>query len=545
MGILTLLIVLPLGALALLAMVPETWTRVFRWTTLGVTLVQLVVVLAGLLPVLMHPAAGESGFVLQEQADWITLDMGSAGLMKATWLLAVDGMGGLLILLTVLILPIAVISSFEITQSVKGYFLLFLLLDASLIGVFCALDFLLFYIFYELMLLPMFFLIGIWGGARREYASVKFFLYTLVGSVFMLLVMVGLMFSFTDPVATAAAGHPVHTLSMLDMMQTGPEGWPSNLISGSFFDAGRTLLGLNARLLAFLVLFIGFAIKIPAVPLHTWLPDAHVEAPTPVSVILAGILLKVGGYGMVRICMGLFPEGMIVYSPWIAGAGILAIVYGAMVSMAQQDYKRLVAYSSVSHMGYVLLGLGALQVTGLTGAVYQLFTHGITSAMLFILVGVLYVRVHDRHLPNFSGLWDLMPRYAFFTLVGFFASMGLPGLCSFVSELLVFMGVLGSSIPLGWILVALSGIVWSAVYFLRAFRQLFFGTFDAGHTSTWRPLLTDLTLREYVMLVPLAVLAVGLGVWPGPVLDMIDDSLAHMLHQSLTTGHRFLSAPIP
>jgi NADH-quinone oxidoreductase subunit M len=281
------------------------------------------------------------------------------------------------------------------------------------------------------------------------------------------------------------------------------------------------LLGMDARLLGFVVLFLAFAIKLPAIPLHTWLPDAHVEAPTAISVILAGIVLKVGGYGMARLCYGIFPDAATQLHFWIAGAGLVSILYGSLVAMGQKDLKRLVAYSSVAHMGYVMLGLGSLTAAGISGAYFQMIAHGLVSALLFLLVGVLYDRVHDREISHFRGLWDLMPRYSVVVMLAFFASLGLPGLCMFVPELLVYTGVLQSDLPLWLPALAVLGILLGAAYYLRTYRQMFFGVFDEGHTSTWRGLLTDLRPREYLMILPLVALIVVLGLLPGLVLDFL------------------------
>ncbi|MEO0900116.1 MAG: NADH-quinone oxidoreductase subunit M [Bacteroidota bacterium] len=541
MPYLSILIWVPLLGIVALALLPKGSKGAFRWISLGITLFQLVWTLIAILPAYLDASILPDAAYLKEQLPWIQFSLGSLGEVSIQYLLGVDGMAISLILLTVIVMPIAVLSSWNITKRVKAYFMLLLLLDLSLLGVFTALDFFLFYLFYEFMLLPMFFLIGIWGGIRKEYAALKFFIYTLVGSVFMLLVMIGLLFSFVEP-ESSANGQPVYTLNMLYMMEASMGQLP-HVVQASVFDVGQVMLGVNSRLLAFAVLFIGFAIKLPMVPFHTWLPDAHVEAPTPVSVILAGIVLKVGAYGMIRICLGIFPDGAFYFQNWIAWLGVVSIIYGAMVAMAQTDLKRLVAYSSVSHMGFVLLGISSLTVVGLNGAVYQLFTHGLISSMLFLLVGVIYDRVHDREIANFRGLWNLMPRYAFFTIVGFFASLGLPGLAAFVSELLVFMGgftaAFNGDLSLWVPILSTLGILLGAVYYLRTYRSMFFGTFDEHMTSNWKEKLTDLHIREYLMLTPLALLIILLGLWPSLVLDLFQIDVSRMAQEIFVAGKDF------
>lgn len=534
MGLLSSLIFLPVIGMLIIA----AWQgdkKLFRWVTLLVTLTQLGLALGMVLPQFLAAQAASvadvthpGDFLLQEYAPWIQVDLGTLGSLQIDYLLALDGMSLMLVILTGIVLVAATIGSWNIEKSPRGYFLLFLLLDLSTMGVFCAADFFLFYLFYEFMLLPMFFLIGLWGGKRREYAALKFFLYTLFGSVFMLLIMVGLLFSFQNP-DLSIEGQTVYTLNFFHMMATDAAGVPLNLIPGSMFDYGQELLGFDARLLAFAVLFVGFAIKIPIVPVHTWLPDAHVEAPTGISVILAGVLLKVGAYGVLRICYGFFPEGAMYFSTTIGGLGVISILFGGFVAMAQRDFKRMVAYSSVSHMGFVLLGFASLEAAGISGAMYQMFTHGIISAMLFLLVGVLYDRVQDRNIDHFRGLFTLMPRYAFHTLVAFFASLGLPGFAAFVSEALVFMGSFQSEVSSGalprWMsMVAVLGIILGAVYYLRAYKQMFFGTFDEEKTSSWKPKLTDLTIREYLVLTPLGIMIFLFGIYPSLMLDLFDQT---------------------
>lgn len=519
MGLLSLLIGLPLLGMVLTMFIPGKSGFLAKWITLGVSLVQAVVFFAAILPA-YFAEEGTEAYRLVEQLQWLCLDLGDMGYLNIEYHLGLDGLGLAMVMLSVIIFPIAAVSSFKIEKRPKAYFSLFLLLNASVIGVFMALDFFLFYIFYELMLLPMFFLIGLWGGARREYAAIKFFLYTLFGSVFMLLIMVGLAFSVTDPELGGMLGKDVHTFDMLHMMDA------ANYVPDSIFYFDGTLLGMGSRNLAFLVLFIGFAIKIPAIPVHTWLPDAHVEAPTPVSVILAALLLKVGGYGILRICYGIFPEAGINYASFVAILGMVSILYGALVAMSQKDLKSLIAYSSISHMGFVLLGIASLDSTGVNGAVFQMFNHGIISAALFLLVGVLYDRTHDRQIENYRGLWGKMPRYTVFVIITFFASLGLPGLNGFVSEMLVFFGAFANQGHFGQWVAGLSvlGILLGAVYYLRTFRQMFFGKFQYDGPGQAED-LKDLDKREFSMLIPLTVLMIGLGLLPFLVLDTFDESV--------------------
>ncbi|HVV55456.1 MAG TPA: NADH-quinone oxidoreductase subunit M, partial [Mucilaginibacter sp.] len=417
------------------------------------------------------------------------------------------------------------LASWEIQSNLKGFFSLFLLLNTAVIGVFCALDFFLFYIFYELMLLPLYFLIGMWGGARREYAAIKFFLYTLFGSVFMLLVMVGLYLSVKDPVT----GN--HTFNIVQMMN------PSNYEPGSVFSvlAHRTILGMPARTVGFVVIFIAFAIKVPVVPLHTWLPDAHVEAPTPVSIILAGVLLKVGGYGIIRICLGIFPEIVSSGAYWLGLLGVISILYGGLNALAQRDLKRLIAYSSVSHMGFVLLAVASQTAEGISGAIMQMVSHGFLSAMLFFLVGVVYNRVHDRDIYNFRGLGSLMPKYTAFIMIAFFASLGLPGFSAFMGEAFSLFGAFKSSsvggvLPYWMAICGSAGILLSAAYFLWTLQRMFFGQLSLKGGDIWKTALTDLNLRETTALLVLTVLTLSLGIMPSLVFGKINDSVLGLIH---------------
>lgn len=529
MNILSLLIFTPLLFGLLIILLPSAWRFSFKYITLLATLIQLGL---SIFMYLQFKAGAEYAgvnsegtFQFVQKVHWINLNLGSLGKMQIDYFVGIDGLSIAMVIMSSVVMVIAALSSWEIKSNLKGFFSLFLLLNTAVIGVFCALDFFLFYIFYELMLLPLYFLIGMWGGARREYAAIKFFLYTLFGSVFMLLVMIGLYLSVKDP----ATGN--HTFNIIQMMN------PANYDGDSIFSvlAHKTLLGMPARTVGFVVLFIAFAIKVPVVPLHTWLPDAHVEAPTPVSIILAGILLKIGGYGIIRVCLGIFPEIAVSGAYWLGLLGVISIIYGALNALAQRDLKRLIAYSSVSHMGFVLLGIASLTPEGISGAVMQMVSHGFLSTMLFFLVGVVYNRVHDRDIYHFRGLGSLMPRYTTFVMIAFFASLGLPGFSAFVGEAFSLVGAFKSPSANGalpyWMAVCGSvGILLSAAYFLWTLQRMFFGSLTLKGGEIWKTALTDLNFREIASLFPLALLAFVLGVMPSLVFDKINDSVLALVH---------------
>lgn len=527
MGLLSLLIFLPLVAAIVILLLPATMRQNYKYIALGFTAIQFVL-LGWLYTQFDNTATGinqASGFQFIEQLSWIRLDLGSLGQLEIDYFLGVDGVSLPLLVLSSIVMLMAIGASWNITKSLKGYFALMMLLNAAVIGIFCALDFFLFYIFYEVMLLPLYFLIGIWGGANREYAAIKFFLYTLFGSVFMLLIIVGLYFSVTNPDTGA------HTFNMLHMMN------PSNYLDGSFFAYVNNyyeVLGIPARMLGFIVLFIAFAIKVPIVPLHTWLPDAHVEAPTPVSIILAGVLLKIGGYGIIRVCYSIFPDAAVDANWWLGLIGVVSIIYGALNALAQKDLKRMIAYSSVSHMGFVLLGVASLTAEGISGALFQMLSHGFLSAALFFLVGILYDRVHDRYIYNFRGLASHMPAYTGFVAVAFFASLGLPGFSAFIGEAFVIIGsfnaeTIGTGLP-RWMAIAGSiGILLSAAYFLWTLQRMFFGQTRFKGGQEWASALTDVSIRERIILFPTLALALLLGVMPSLVFDKMNATVLNLV----------------
>lgn len=509
--ILSLLTFLPVIGMIVTAFLPKENVKMIRMVTVAVTALQIVfaVILWMNFNTALAGINDPKSFQFIERIPWIRIaGLGVFGNVSIDYFMGIDGLSVTMVLLTALIAFVGAIASFSITKQHKGYFMMYLLLVTGMMGVFCALDFFLFYIFWELMLLPMYFLIGIWGGPRREYAAIKFFIYTLFGSVFMLLVMIGLYFSTVVP---GADGIAYHSFSILDMMN------PAHVSSGIFSE-----IGSSWRYIGYGALFLGFAIKIPMFPFHTWLPDAHVEAPTAISVILAGVLLKMGTYGILRICFGIFPEVAVATSQYMVIFGFINIVYGAFCAMAQKDLKKLIAYSSVSHMGYVLLGMAALNSQGMVGAIFQMFNHGTITAMLFLSVGVLYDRAHTRGLNEFGGLANKMPRYFALVVICYFASLGLPGMSGFISEAFVFLGAFQTW--QFWTILSTLGIILTAAYMLWALQRMFLGKLP----ERWEG-LTDINGRELVSLVPLAVIVIFLGIYPSPILDLMTTSVNQLV----------------
>ncbi len=456
--------------------------------------------------------ATNGSFQFMERAEWIP----SLGI---SYILGVDGLSLPMVALNALIAFLGVFVSWNIDRAVKGYFALFLLLDTGVMGVFLSLDFFLFYVFWEVMLLPMYFLIGMWGGPQREYAAIKFFLYTLFGSVLMLIALLALYFACGE------------TFDMQLMMERAP-----------FALDGVVWWGMSAIKVIWVLLFIGFAIKVPVFPFHTWLPLAHVEAPTAISVVLAGILLKLGVYGMLRINYTMLPDAVWWFAGALAFLGMINVIWGAMCALAQKDLKKMVAYSSINHMGYLLLGMAAVIAggsvngsnlmaaqAGMNGAVFQMFNHGTISAMLFILVGVIYEQAHHRDIEGFGGLASQMPIYTATVALAFFAGLGLPGLSGFVSEAMCFIG----AFPVFRTIVIIStiGILLNAAYFLWAFQRMFFGKLNEKYTN-----LVDINNRELFTVIPLLVITIFLGVYPRPFLDMIKETMNILIDQVVVVG---------
>jgi NADH-quinone oxidoreductase subunit M len=497
MGMISLVTFLPVFGALIVLLIPKQNEKAIKWFSAIITFIPLIIA-SYMWSQFNYTLTGinhEAQFQFVEHMKWIPA-------FNIEYFVGLDGLSFPMFWLTTLLSFLAIVASFGINKSVKGYFALFLLLETGMLGVFVALDFFLFYVFWEVMLLPMYFLIGIWGGPRREYAAIKFFLYTLLGSVLMLVVMLALYFNVQDPVTHG------HTFNMLHMMdQSNHKDW---------------LLGVDVRYWLYILLFIGFAIKVPVFPFHTWLPDAHVEAPTAISVILAGILLKMGTYGLLRISYPIFPDIAVKTAYALAILGVINILYGAFVAMAQKDLKKLVAYSSVSHMGFVLLGMAAFTDAGIHGALFQMFSHGMITAMLFLIVGVIYDRAHHRQIEGFGGLAVSMPVYAGVASLAFFAALGLPGMTGFIAEASVFIG----SFPVYRTLTIMAalGIVITASYVLWTLQRVFLGKLNPKYAD-----LPDINRRELFTLIPLGIMVILFGVYPMPIIHLMRSSLIHLI----------------
>ncbi len=483
--VLTALVFLPVVGAVVVGLVPRRRGELLLPVAFTASLLPLAV--AGYL--LWEFETGTAAFQFTERVLWYEP-------WGVSYSLGIDGISVLLVALTAFLVPISILASANVKNNLRGYLVSMLMLEAGLLGVFVALDLLLFFVFWEVMLVPMYFIIGIWGGERRVYAAVKFFLYTALGSALMLAGILALAL-----IAGDQTGSPTFDfLALLDI------------------DITRT-----AQFWLFGAFALSFAIKVPIFPLHTWLPDAHVEAPTAGSVLLAGVLLKMGVYGFLRFNLTLFPEATVDLVPVLATLAVIGIVYGAVVAIVQPDLKRLVAYSSVSHLGFVVLGIFALTNQGLQGGVIQSVNHGLTTGALFLLVGMIYERRHTRMIADYGGLARVMPVFAGFFLFTAFASIGLPGLNGFIGEFLVLVGSY-LSLPV-WSIVAAFGVVLAAIYLLWAYERMFTGPVDNPENEK----LTDLDLREKLILVPIAALIVFLGVYPKPALERVEASVTGIL----------------
>lgn len=495
--LLTTILFFPVLAALVILFIPGDQIKAIRWTALLASLVPL-----GLsIWLWLGFDATAAGFQFEEQYEWYAA-------INSTFHIGVDGLSLSMVLLTALLTPLAILASFNISDKVKAYMILFLLLETGMLGVFLALDLLIFFVFWEIGLVPMYFLINQWGSANRNYASLKFFIYTMAGSLGLLLAiqMLGVLFQTYDIVTLA-------------------ERW-------SGLEAS-TLLGLSTgtvKTVAFWAFVVAFAIKVPVWPFHTWLPDAHTEAPTAGSMILAGVLLKLGAYGFLRLVLPFYPEEAAQFAGWLAFLAVMAIIFGAFGSYGQTDFKRLVAYSSINHMGFVLLGIaaaakavGTLDATiALNGAVLQMFNHGLSAAGMFFLVGVIYERTHTRDLRQFGGLFPLVPVYGTILIFTSMASLGLPGLNGFVSEFMVVRGS-WAILPV-FTAVAMLGLLMTGAYILKGIKQVLHGPLNE-HWAHGEHRLTEINIREILVMAPLMILILVIGIWPMWILDVINKAM--------------------
>jgi NADH-quinone oxidoreductase subunit M len=514
-AVLNLVVYLPLLAAVLLAFLPREQHDWIKKTALAAGVFTFFLSLA-LIPE-FRPGAGDYDFLTA--VPWIP----QFGIQYKT---GVDGISLVMVVLTTLLSWIAILSSFDaVRERVKEYYICLLLLETGMLGVFVALDLLLFYVFWEAMLIPMYFLIGIWGGPRRMYATIKFVLYTLVGSLLMLVAIVWVY------VASAQAGQGTFDLTVL-------AGSTSPLSTSSVLSA-------DARMWLFLAFASAFAIKVPMFPFHTWLPDAHVEAPTAGSVILAGVLLKMGTYGFLRFCIPLFPDVAVRLAPWFLVLAVIGIIYGALMAYVQEDVKRLVAYSSVSHLGFCVLGLFAFTEEGIAGSVLQMVNHGLSTGALFLLVGMIYERRHTREIKQFGGLWKVMPVFTAIFLITTLSSIGLPGLNGFVGEFTILLGTWGppgtSALQRWCAILGATGVILGAVYMLWMFQRMMQGPLDNRENQR----LKDLNAREIITLAPLVLLMFWIGVQPNRVLDVFGPAVAQNVMRPIVERGRTPALPSP
>jgi NADH-quinone oxidoreductase subunit M len=484
-NILTTLLLIPTIGAVVILLIPGASRKVVRAVALGTTLLTFICSL----PLMTRFDSSAEGMQFVKNVLWF-----QAGGFEVHYHVGIDGISLLLILMTTFLMPISVLGSWSITEKLRSYMILMLLLEVGMVGVFVSLDLILFYFFWEAQLIPMYFLIGIWGGKDRIYAAVKFFIYTMAGSLLMLVALISLFF--------------LNQAQGFDIIQITEQ-----------LSNGAISIGLAAEILLFAAFFLAFAIKVPLFPFHTWLPDAHVEAPTAGSVILAGVLLKMGTYGLLRFCLPMFPRASVELAPLICGLAIIGIIYGALVAMVQPDVKKLVAYSSVSHLGFVVLGIFAFNLVAIEGATYQMLNHGVSTGALFLLVGMIYDRRHTRLISDFGGLAHRMPIYATTFLIIVLSSVGLPGLNGFVGEFLILQGTFLEN---HWYAAfAALAVIFAAVYLLWMYQRVFMGQIENEENEK----LEDLDLREILTILPLIVLAIWMGVYSSMFLRKMDVSV--------------------
>nr|HRI48063.1 NADH-quinone oxidoreductase subunit M [Ignavibacteriaceae bacterium] len=483
--LLSYLLLVPLVGAILLLFFPkksENWVKYFGLLVSVVTFVISLIVYGKF-------DSSSAAFQLVDKFVWIEN-------LNISYVVGIDGISMLLILLTTFLTPLTLFSTWNtIKHKVKEFTFFMLLLEVGMLGVFVSLDLFLFYIFWEAMLIPMYFIIGVWGGKRRIYASVKFFIYTMAGSLLMLVAIIWLAVYASEPLG-------VFTTNLLELYSVGPT------------------VPHQIQNYMFLAFALSFAIKVPLFPLHTWLPDAHVEAPTAGSVILAGVLLKMGTYGLVRFCLPLFPQAAISFAPLFSVLAVVGIIYGALVAMVQKDMKKLVAYSSVSHLGFVVLGIFALTTESMQGAVIQMVNHGLSTGALFLLVGFIYDRTHTREIADYGGIAKIVPIYSTALLIASLSSIGLPGLNGFVGEFFILLGAFQSNVLNNWLytVFAASGVIFAAVYMLWMYQRVVFGPVKHDRLNS----LKDMTASEIAIMVPIFVFIVWIGIYPSTFLSMTE-----------------------
>ena len=492
--LLTYLILIPLIGSFLILFIRKEHANFIRYTALGISTIAFIISLI----IYFQFDSANSDFQFINKFEWIK------GL-NIHYHVGVDGMSLLLVLLTTFLTPLTLISSWSsINDKLKEFTFFFLMLEVGMLGVFISLDLFLFYIFWEAMLIPMYFIIGIWGGKERIYAAIKFFIYTMFGSLLMLVAIVWLAVYAIGPLG-------YFTTNLIELYKVAPQ------------------IPMNIQIWMFLAFAFSFAIKVPLFPLHTWLPDAHVQAPTAGSVILAGVLLKMGTYGLLRFNLPLFPEASIAAAPYVSVLAVIGIIYGALVAMVQTDVKKLVAYSSVSHLGFVVLGIFAMTQESIQGAVIQMINHGLSTGALFLLVGVVYERTHTREISEYGGIAKLVPVFSFAFMFASLSSVGLPGLNGFIGEFLILLGSFQSPVLNSWwyTVFAASGVIFAAVYLLWMYQRVFFGKV----TNPKLDGLKDMNAREILVLAPIFIFIVWIGIYPGTFLKVSDRSTAKVVKQ--------------
>jgi NADH-quinone oxidoreductase subunit M len=498
-SLISVLLLIPFAGSFLLLFINKEKVNLIKYCGLAVSLLTFIVSLI----IFFNYDTSKSGFQLVHKFAWIEN-------LHIFYFVGLDGLSLLLVMLTTFLTPLTLLSSWSsVTKRVKEFTFFMLMLEVGMLGVFVSLDLFLFYIFWEAMLIPMYFIIGIWGGKERIYASIKFFLYTMFGSLLMLVAIIWLAVYASTPL-----GH--FTTNLVELYSIGPQ-------------VEKTIQ--NWMFLAFA---FSFAIKVPLFPLHTWLPDAHVQAPTAGSVILAGVLLKMGTYGLLRFCLPLFPQASVTFAPYISVLAVIGIIYGALVAMVQKDVKKLVAYSSVAHLGFVVLGIFAMTQEAVQGAIIQMINHGLSTGALFLLVGVIYERTHTREISEYGGIARIVPVFSFMLMFASLSSVGLPGLNGFVGEFLILLGSFKSPVLNSWwfTVFAASGVIFAAVYLLWMYQRVVFGEVKNQKLNS----ITDMNFREILVMVPIFIFIVWIGIYPSTFLKVSEKTSAKIIEQVLPSN---------